>query len=147
MSCCTCSSSHTTAENCCSNVSMNLPARATIAATSASGIVAPLCAGTRLVPAMSATHRATRVRTVKLRPAALILVLLQFFQRPWPVFPQQPRERPVGQQLPACLTRRAVVCLIRRVTNPLNRGAAHGARLAEPAVRRHAWPERRHLLR
>ena len=73
--------------------------------------------------------------------------LLELLQRLRPVAAQQLRERAVGEELAARLAGRAVVRLVLRVDDPLDRRPADGTRLAVAAVHGHPLAERGHLLR
>src|SRR5262245_34863810 len=77
----------------------------------------------------------------------LVFHLLQLLRRARPVFAQQARESPIGQELAPGLTLRTVVAFILRMHDALHLAAAHRARLAEASVHGHAWAESRHLLR
>ena len=68
-------------------------------------------------------------------------VLLELLNRARPVLLEEPRERSVGQDLPARLAARAVVDLVLRAHDPLHARAAHRARLPVPAVHRHPLAE------
>src|SRR5688572_32841435 len=72
--------------------------------------------------------------------------LLELLERARPVLLEQPRQRPIGEQLAAGLAHRAVVRLVLGVDDTLHRRPAHRARLAELAVHRHLGPERGDLV-
>src|SRR5579872_1485221 len=74
-------------------------------------------------------------------------VLLEVVDRFRPVVLQEPRERPVGEELPAGLAPRAVVALVFRIDDPLHRRAANGAGQLEAPVHGHGRMERGHLRR
>ncbi len=73
--------------------------------------------------------------------------LRQVFQRLGPVCLQQPGERAVGKQLPACLAGRAIVRLVLRVDDPLDRRVAHRAGMTILPVHGHAVTKGGHSLR
>ena len=72
--------------------------------------------------------------------AALILEVFR------PVALEKPRQRSVGEELPAGLASRAVVAFVVGVDNPLHRRTADRAWLFEASVDRHRFAERRHLF-
>ena len=78
---------------------------------------------------------------------SLAFPAFQLLERAGPVLAQQARQRPVGQQAAARLTRDAVVRLVRRIRNSLHRRATDRTWLAVSAMNGHAFPEGRHLLR
>ena len=95
--------------------------------------------GTAARPALRLSPRPSR-----LAPGGF--QLFEFVERPGPVAAHQARERSVREQAPARLACRAVVALVIGVGDALHGRAASRARPPEPAVDRHAVPERRHLV-
>src|SRR5579864_6655846 len=79
--------------------------------------------------------------------AALAPVLFQCLERTRPIIPEEPRERPVGEESPARLAGRAVVRLVRGVPDSLDGRAADRAGFAVPSVGGHARAKRGDLLR
>src|SRR5262245_25428511 len=71
----------------------------------------------------------------------------QLVQRARPVVLQQLRERAVLQDAPAGLATRAVVALVLRAHDALDRRGAHRTGLAEAAVHGHVGAKGRDLLR
>jgi hypothetical protein len=71
---------------------------------------------------------------------------LQLLDRTRPVFFQQSRQGPVGEDFALGLALRAIVCFVRGVTDSLNRSLANRARHFESAMNRHAFAECRYLL-
>src|SRR5688500_458025 len=65
----------------------------------------------------------------------------EFFERAWPVFTKQPRQRPIGEQAAAGLAVRAVVGLVRCVDDPLNRTTAIRARQPVAPMNSHPFTE------
>src|SRR5262249_26530590 len=65
---------------------------------------------------------------------------------PRPIVPQQPRQRPVGEDSPFGLAAWTIVRLVVRVADALNWRPTHWARLAELAVDGHLRAESGHLL-
>src|SRR6185503_9794722 len=74
------------------------------------------------------------------------LQVFEFLERPRPVRAKQPRQPPIGEQPPPCLAHRAVVALVGRILDSLNRGAAPWARLTELPVHGHCRAKRGDLL-
>src|SRR5437899_11284380 len=74
--------------------------------------------------------------TPRLRPPPFPLV-----DRPRPVVFQQPRQRPIGQELAARLTARTIIALVLGIDDPLNRRPAHETWLSEPAMHGHLRPK------
>src|SRR5690606_30452488 len=74
-------------------------------------------------------------------------MLLQLVEGPRPILPEKSRKGPVRQQLTASLAGRAVIRLVVRVLDPLDRGSAPRAGLAVAAVNRDPRVERRELRR
>src|SRR5690606_4548415 len=79
--------------------------------------------------------------------APVLEMLLQLVEGPRPILPEKSRKGPVRQQLTASLAGRAVIRLVVRVLDPLDRGSAPRAGLAVAAVNRHPRVERRDLRR
>src|SRR3989442_7225838 len=77
----------------------------------------------------------------------VVLSCLPGFERSWPILLQETRQGAIGEQPPPGLATRAIVRLVRGVSNALHCCPTHGARLAVAAMDRHPFPERRHLLR
>src|SRR5262249_57531404 len=65
---------------------------------------------------------------------------------PRPIVPEQPRQRPVGEDSPFGLAAWTIVRLVVRVADALNWRPTHWARLAELAVDGHLRAESGHLL-
>src|SRR4029079_1906205 len=70
----------------------------------------------------------------------------EFVESLRPVPSEEARHRAVGEEPAAGLAARAVIRLILGVDDPLNRGAARGARLTIAAVHGHLGAEGRDLL-
>ena len=73
--------------------------------------------------------------------------VLEFFNGPWPVSPQQSRQRSVRKKLSSGLAVWTVVGFVRRIPNPLNLPVTANARFLVATVNGHAWPECGYLFR
>src|SRR5262245_24816343 len=71
----------------------------------------------------------------------------QFLERFWPIFSQQARKRPIGQQLPARLARRTIIRLVRSILDPLDCCPASRTRLLVLPMHSHFRTKGRHTLR
>src|ERR671924_519317 len=72
--------------------------------------------------------------------------LLQLLQGPRPVLFEKARHRSVGEKATVRLTSRAIIGLVVRVANALNRRPTDRTRLFETPMHRHALAKRSHLL-
>src|SRR6266404_2056363 len=70
----------------------------------------------------------------------------KFLERARPILPQQTAERAIGKQLSAGLATRAIICLVRRVTNPLDLRAATRAGLPVTSMYGHPLAKRGDLF-
>src|SRR5262249_973541 len=97
------------------------------------------------------TAQASASRAIVLRswgyPSHASLASLEFIECLWPVLAQEPRERPICEQLSLGLALRAIVHFVFTVDDALYGRSTGRAGLAEPAMHRHALVERGYLLR
>src|SRR5262245_13687566 len=66
------------------------------------------------------------------------MLLLPVLDGPGPIFPQQPAQRAIRKHFAPGLAAWAVIDLVFRIADPLHQRPAHGARLPEAPVHRHA---------